>query len=280
MRLATLHRYPVKSMRGESLAGLAVERQGLAGDRRYMVVTPVGAFLTARDVPQMLQVSAITTERGLRLAHAAHGAIDVAQPGNDAQRQMVRVWRSEVPARVCDAPVNAWLSRVLGRDAKLVFLADASARTVNQDIGGPEDTVSFADGYPLLLVSCASLDELNARLAERHGGFGDACEMEQFRPNVVIDGAEAWDEDKWRVVKIGAVRFRVVKPCDRCVMTTIDPVTAEKAQDNEPLRTLGSFRRSSKGLIMFGQNLIPMDFGAIATGDAVEVIERGFSNLG
>jgi uncharacterized protein len=280
MRLATLHRYPVKSMRGESLSRLAVEQQGLAGDRRYMVVSTAGAFLTARDVPQLLLVSAAVIDGGLRLAHATHGVLDVAQPGNDAQRQMVRVWRDEVPARVCDAAVIAWLSRVLGQEVRLVFLADASARTVNQAVGGPDDTVSFADGYPLLLANSASLGDLSARMAERRGGFGDGCEMERFRPNVVIAGAEAWDEDTWRVVKIGAVRFRVVKPCDRCVMTTIDPVTAEKAEDNEPLRTLGSFRRNSKGLTMFGQNLIPMEFGDVTVGDLVEVIERGPSNLG
>ncbi|NOU06482.1 MAG: MOSC domain-containing protein [Hyphomicrobiaceae bacterium] len=280
MRLATLHRYPVKSFGGESLARLGVERQGLAGDRRYMAVTLTGAFVTARDVPQMLLIAATAREGGLRLAHAAHGVIDVMEPGNDAERQMVQVWRSEVPARVCDAATNAWLSRVLGRDVRLVFMADVSARTVNQDVGGPEDTVSFADGYPLLLASAASLDDLNSRMAERRGGFGEACEMVRFRPNVVVEGAGAWDEDTWRVVKIGAVRFRVMKPCDRCVMTTLDPVTAEKAEDNEPLRTLGTFRRNTLGRIMFGQNLIPMELGSVATGDAVEVIERGASNLG
>ncbi|MEQ1649812.1 MAG: MOSC N-terminal beta barrel domain-containing protein, partial [Hyphomicrobiaceae bacterium] len=131
MRLATLHRYPVKSMGGESLNRIDVERQGLAGDRRYMVVTPAGAFVTARDVPQMLLVAATVRDGGLRLAHAAHGAVDVGQPRDDAERQMVQVWRSEVPARVCDAATNAWLSRVLGRDVRLVFMADVSARTVN-----------------------------------------------------------------------------------------------------------------------------------------------------
>ena len=279
MRLAAIHRYPVKSLGGETLDRANVEQLGLEGDRRFMLVTPAGQFVTAREVPKLLLHRAAYRDGSIRLTAATGETIHLAFPDTSAARMMVRVWRSEVPARVAPQPVNRWLSDGLGADVRLVYLADPSARTVNPDFGGPNDTVSFADGYPLLLASSSSLDNLNGRLAERSMGLGPSAEMLRFRPNVVIEGAPPWDEDCWRIVQIGAIPFRVVKPCERCVVTTLDPATAGRSIENEPLRTLGTFRRDKAGRIMFGQNLIPLETGTIAVGDPVEVIERGPSML-
>ncbi len=279
MRLAGLFRYPVKSLAGEGLERVDVERLGLKADRRFMVVTPSGQFKTARELPALLLIAATAQSGGIRLSRSPGDFIDVAFPADDAERQWVRVWRSDVPARVCDAAAHRWLSQALGEDVRLVYMADPASRSVNPEFGGPDDVVSFADGYPLLLASTASLDDLNGRMAERTLGLGAPCSMTRFRPNVVIEGAPAWAEDTWRVITIGSVRFRVVKPCERCVLTTLDPDTAQRSEENEPLRTLGTFRRNGEGRIMFGQNLIPMTAGSIAVGDALTVVEQGPSNV-
>jgi uncharacterized protein YcbX len=125
--------------------------------------------------------------------------------------------------------------------------------------------VSFADGYPLLLTSQASLDALNARLAA-------PVEMLRFRPNLVVEGAEAWAEYRWTRLRIGGAAFRVVKPCDRCVVTTIDPRTGTQPEPDEPLRTLKQFPRDARGRVLFGQNLVPEICGAVRVGDGVEVV--------
>lgn len=280
MQLESIHRYPVKSMRGETLRSSDVERQGLAGDRRYMLVDEQGNFITAREVPALLGIRASVNGGSLQLTLIGHGSVDVEMPGEQARRAMVSVWRDEVPARIADAEANEWLSQAVGRPVRLAYLADVTARSVDLTYGGPDDVVSFADGFPPLLTTGASLDDLNGRIAERRMDASDGLVMDRFRPNVVIEGGTPWDEDTWRIVRIGAVRFRVVKPCSRCVLTTRDPVTGERTVDNEPLRTLGSFHRGRDGGIMFGQNIIPIDRGEIRVGDAVEVLERGVSNVG
>ncbi|HRK18407.1 MAG TPA: MOSC domain-containing protein [Hyphomicrobiaceae bacterium] len=279
MKLKSIHRYPVKSMRGETPGAAQVERQGLAGDRRYMLVDEQGNFITAREVPALLAIRTMVTDDGLQLTLAGHGSVDVATPGEQAQRAMVSVWGDEVPARIADVMVNDWLSRSIRQPVRLAYLSDPTARCVDRSYGGPDDVVSFADGFPLLLTTEASLDDLNGRIAERRMDVSDGLVMDRFRPNLVISGSAPWDEDCWRLVRIGAVRFRVVKPCSRCVLTTRDPVTGEKTADNEPLRTLGSFHRGRDGGIMFGQNIIPIDRGEIRVGDMVEVLERGPSNV-
>jgi uncharacterized protein YcbX len=159
----------------------------------------------------------------------------------------------------------AWLGGVLGVACRLVYLADAEARAVNPEFGAPGDVVSFADGYPLLLCSAASLAALNAGLAV-------PVPMLRFRPNLVVEGAAAWAEYDWARVRIGGVVFRAVKPCDRCVVTTIDPETGLQPDPDEPLRTLKMFRRDARGRVLFGQNLVPDGGGIVRVGDAVEVL--------
>lgn len=269
--VADLCIYPVKALQGGSVATSAVEPWGLSQDRRWMVVKPDGRFLTQRDFPSMARIKTRTTEEGLWLAHGADGDLRIPFPTPQAQRRQVSVWRDEVPALDAGREAADWLSAVLGIACGLVYLDDTMARPVDPAFATPEDRTAFSDGFPILLASIASLDALNAEMAA-------AVPMARFRPNIVVSGNAAWDEDRWRRIRIGTVTFRIVKPCSRCIVTTVDQQTGERPDKSEPLKTLGRIRRAPGG-VMFGQNLIPDGPGPIAIGDRVEILESGDSNL-
>jgi uncharacterized protein YcbX len=180
----------------------------------------------------------------------------------------VAVWKSRFYAAAAGKQADGWLSRFLGRAVRLVYLDDPTRRDVDQDYGAPGDRVSFADGYPLLLTSTGSLEALGRWLTE---DGHEPVPMNRFRPNVVVDGAPPWAEDRWRRIRIGSVSFRVAKPCGRCQVTTIDQMTAERGR--QPLALLGQRRRFGKQLV-FGQNMIPDGGGSIRVGDPVQVLER------
>jgi uncharacterized protein len=277
MKVTGLHRYPVKSLRGTSLTHATVERLGLQGDRRWMVVDPAGKFQTIREHPVMTQIEATTrNDGGLTLAHPQHGNVTVAIPAASVSTRSVRIWRDDVAASPAAAAAGEFLSKVLGVPAELVYLAKPDARPVDPTFGQPGDTTSFADGFPVLITNTMSLNDLNSRLTGTGSG---KVEMRRFRPNVVISGARPWLEDTWKAIRIGNVTFRVAKPCARCVVTTRDPDTGVQLDPREPLKTLGSFHRAANGGIIFGQNLIPDTIGEIRVGDSVEVLSEGASNL-
>ena len=177
-----------------------------------------------------------------------------------------------VPARVADEAASALLTDVVGLACRLVWLHDPHARTTDPRFAPDGSTVSFADAFPVLLAARASLADLNARLAV-------PVPMERFRPNLVVDGLGAWNEDRWRRCRIGDVVFAVARPCERCVVTTIDPRTGARPDPREPLRTLATFRRAEGGKVMFGQNLVPETSGVLRVGDAVEILEQGMPNV-
>jgi len=271
-RLGSVPRYPLKSARGERLDAASVEPWGLAGDRRWMVVDPDGLALTAREVHPLLLLDPEITAAGLRVRAPGAEPLDVAAP--DPGRQVpVRLWRSELTAAHAEE-ADAWLGEVLGRPARLVHLDDPTRRSVSAEYAAPDDRVSFADGYPLLVTTTASLDALNDVVLEGSQGTHEPLPMTRFRPNVVVDGVPAWAEDDWRRVRIGGVHFRAVKGCARCVITTLDPGTAEGGK--EPIASLARIRRWD-GATWFGTNLVPdLPDGrpvTIREGDAVEVLE-------
>lgn len=271
-RLGSVHRYPLKSARGERLDAASVEPWGLAGDRRWMVVDPDGLALTAREVHPLLLLDPEITAAGLRVRAPGAEPLDVTDP--DPGRQVpVRLWRSELTAAHAEE-ADAWLGEVLGRPARLVHLDDPTRRPVSAEYAAPDDRVSFADGYPLLVTTTASLEALNDVVLERSQGAHEPLPMTRFRPNVVVDGVTAWAEDDWRRVRIGGVDFRAVKGCARCVITTLDPGTAEGGK--EPIASLARIRRWD-GATWFGTNLVPdLPDGrpvTIREGDAVEVLE-------
>ena len=267
LRLSALYRYPLKSAKGEVLQQAHLDKLGLAGDRRWMLVDEAsGRFLTQRAVAAMSQLSALwNATGGLTLAAPGHSPIEVALPVDDAQLRGVTIWRDTL--RVPDAgdAAAAWVSAFIGKPTRLVQVPEALARTTQAGYGKDDDKVAFADGFPLLLIGQASLDDLVQRV-------GRPLEMLRFRPNLVIEGSEAFAEDSWKRIRIGDVEFRVVKPCSRCILTTIDPQTGERSADREPLATLQQYRAQADGA-MFGQNLVNDANGRLEVGMPVTILE-------
>lgn len=270
MKVEALFTYPVKSLQGVAHDAADVAREGLLGDRRFMVIQPSGRFVTRRELPEMAGISAQTIAGGVRLIHGAQ-ALDV-MASTDAPGRLVKIFRGEWPAVDTGDEAAAFLSRVLGRDLRLVYQDDPASRAPNSAYSSPGDMVSFADGYPLLATSDGSLAALNDALES-------PVEMARFRPNFVISNVDPWAEDTWRRIRIGAVEFRVVKPCERCVMITQDAASGVQTDPYEPLKTLKRLHRNGRGGPCFGQNLIADGPGRIAVGDVVEVLEKGESNL-
>jgi uncharacterized protein len=266
-----LFRYPVKGLRGHSVPAVDVERCGFAYDRRWMVVDETGRFLTQREYTCMARIGVIIDGDGLILFAAGLPDLFVGRPDPDAPAMTVTVWRNTLDAALAHAEAGTWLSRAIGIRCHLVFLSDEDARPVDPTYGIATDRVSFADGFPVLVTSATSLDDLNARLAS-------PVPIQRFRPNLVVSGADPWGEDMWRRIRVGPVVFRTPKPCTRCIVTSVDQQTGERPIPHEPLRTLARFRRGAGGVI-FGQNAVPDTIGRIALGDAVTVLEMGLSPL-
>jgi MOSC domain-containing protein len=271
LTVASIHIYPVKAARAVDLAEAEVERCGLAGDRRWLVVDPDGQFITQRSEPTLALVSARHVAAGrLHLSADGQPPLIVSAPAESRGAEMLRVsvWQSKVRAATAGDQADAWFSHFLGRPVRLVHLDDPTRRQVDPEFGAPEDRVSFADGYPLLLTTLGSLDALGRWLIE---DGQPAVPMTRFRPSVVVAGTAPWAEDGWRRIGIGPVTFRVAKPCGRCVVTTIDQRTGQRGR--QPLAMLGRHRRFGQQLV-FGQNLIPDVTGTIRVGDPVRILHR------
>jgi uncharacterized protein len=272
MELAEIHCYPVKSLRGHALKTAVVEPIGLKGDRRWLVVDASGAFRTIRELPKMVQVEVEATPLGIRMIHGEAGSCTVDAPHEGTDERDITIWRDTVRAEAAGRDADVFLSRVLGTKVRLVYLADPRGRPLGAKSGAAKDHVNFADDFPVLLTSRSSLADLCKRA-------GADIAMRRFRPNLVIAGAAPWEEDRWRAIRIGTVRFRVGAPCERCVITTRDPDTGEQIDPYEPLRTLMRFHRARNGSAIFGQNLIPDNPGTVSIGDTVEVLSAGASNV-
>lgn len=264
MRIASLHLHPLKSCAQLDVDRLEITPRGPAGDRRWLIVDADGRFVTARQRPEVVGIRARPAANGLRLEAPGCEPIDVRFPPRDAPRREVSIWRDRVQAQACDPAADAWLSRWLGSAVHLVHMDESTRRAVDPGFGRPGDVVSFADGYPLLVISQGALDGLNARLRR-------PVPMARFRPNIVVDGVPPHAEDQWRRVRIGPVEFDAVKACTRCVFTTVDPATMTRDPEGEPLRTLTSYRRTPAG-VTFGMNLIPRGTGLLRVGDPVDVL--------
>lgn len=275
VRLDAITIYPVKSTRGLPRQAAVVQPWGLADDRRWMVVDADGSFVTARERPELLGVVAAPGPTGTIRLYGSHAEpIEVDARGR-GRLVPVRVWRSHLDATHADPQADAWFTKLLDQDVRLVWLDDPTRRAVDAEYGRPEDRVSFADGYPLLVTNAASLRQLDAWAAEdaalRDEPVPGPLDMRRFRPSIVVDTDQAFAEDRWRRIRVGTVEFRVVKPCGRCVLTTIDPDTL--ARGKEPLSTLARHRRADSK-VLFGVNAIPDGTGTIRVGDPVSVLSE------
>lgn len=246
-----------------------VQPWGLAGDRRWLITNPDGVAITQRDVAALALLRATPAAGGLTLGMPGREPL-VVPPLSADPSAVVKVWSATVAATPAGGEADAWLSAALGQNLHLVWLDDPTRRAVDPNFGEPDDRVSFADGYPLLLTNTASLARLNDWIFE--GGSDEGpLPMARFRPNVVVDGAEPFAEDDWigKRIRIGGVTFRAPKPCARCVVTTTDQETGERGR--EPLRTLARHRNSDSRLL-FGLNLIPDAPGQIRVGDPISLV--------
>ena len=265
-KISALTIYPVKSMRGLDLQSAGLDDMGICWDRRWMVIDADSHFVTGRKQPLLLTIQPQLTEGGMLSLHFPDGThLTVAPAISGEQRIPVTVWKDRVMATPLDAACDQVLSAYLGQDCRLVFIASDETRQVDQEFANPGERTGFADGFPLLLISEASLDDLNSRLVE-------PLSMQRFRPNIVISGCSAYAEDEWRDIRINNIPHAVVKPCSRCVMTTVDQETGVKA-GMEPLQTLTKYRRQGNK-VMFGQNVIHRGRGVIRIGDFVEIDTR------
>ncbi len=265
LRVTQINIYPIKSTAGVSLSESRVLRGGLALDRRWMLVQPDGEAITAREYPLLTLVRTQPAKDALVVTAPEMPTLRIPYRLQTDILREVRVWGEECMAIAVGAPADHWFREYLRQTCELVQMTDTQPRPVDPDYARSGDSVSFADAFPLLLISEASLADLNQRVPQR-------VSMRRFRPNLVVDGAGPYAEDRWERIRIGAVVFDGVKNCSRCVLTTVDPDTGIKDRDLQPLRTLGSYRRRPGGGVFFGQNLVPRTQGAVRLGDTVEII--------
>lgn len=266
LHLSGLYRYPLKSAAGEALHETTLDALGVQGDRRWMVVdAETGRFLTQRLLAQMTQLQARWLDSThLQLSAPGMADLPVAVPDTEAPLRGVTIWRDSLQVPDAGDQAAQWLSQFLGRACRLVQVSEPRARQVDTAYAEVGDKVAFADGFPLLLIGQASLDDLSARV-------GRPLPMLRFRPNLVVSGSEPYAEDSWKRIRIGELEFRVVKGCSRCIMTTLDPSSGERSADREPLTTLKTYRER-EGEVYFGQNLIACGEGSLTVGMPVEVL--------
>jgi uncharacterized protein len=257
--LAAMHVYPIKSCAGIQVEAWEVDAFGLRYDRRWMIVTPKGQFLTQRELPALARVRVQIAPPHLRVTAPGQSELILALDPLGGRPIATQVWEDPLRVVAPDHKADDWFSGYLAHEVMLAYMPESVVRTVDAQYAPDGGRASFADGFPFLLVGEASLADLNARLAA-------PVPMNRFRPNLVVSGSRAFAEDGWRHVAIGGIPMQVVKPCARCVVTTTDQETLERGP--EPLRTLATFRRQEHK-VMFGQNVVHYGTGTLRVGDVV-----------
>jgi uncharacterized protein len=255
--------YPLKSCRGITLEKAEVTKKGFLHDREYLIVDKNGKFITQRQQPILAKIGVKLSQNSLTLSFENDSfTFTPTLTGTEVE---VQVWGDRPVGIDQGDKVSHWLQKISGKDYRLVKQSPQHPRIVDQKYAPKStDEVSFADGFPYLLTNTASLDYLNEKLVQ-------PIPMNRFRPNIVIKTEQPFEEDNWKVIKIGTLTFDVVKPCSRCVVITTDQLTGERNNGQEPLRTLSTFREICQGQIMFGMNMIPREIGEINKGDEVTI---------
>lgn len=254
--------YPVKSLGGIRMQQANVLEKGLQYDRRWMLVDEQGAFMTQRVFPRMALFKVKLENDELSVYH--HGdRISIPSSTTDNASE-VKIWDDSVTALEVSQEHNVWFSERLDMKCKLVFFPEKNARPINPRYQINDENVSLADASPFLIIGQRALDFLNTKLDE-------PLPMNRFRPNFVFTGGEPNEEDSWKNFSIGDNRFVAIKPCARCVLTTINQDTAEKGQ--EPLRTLTTYRKTGSK-ILFGQDAVAIDHKVVKQGDSIIVQDR------
>jgi uncharacterized protein len=266
LTVSELFIYPVKSLGGIALDSAALTDRGFAYDRRWMLVDTNNRFISQREYPSLALLQAELSPGSLHIFHKNNPgqSIDVPLAPPAPETMMAAVWDDLCAVQHVSSKADAWLSEILSMDCRLVYMPDESHRKVDKRYAANDEITSLSDGYPVLMIGQASLDDLNRRMAL-------PLPMNRFRPNIVFSGGDAFEEDTMAHFRIGGIDFYSVKPCARCVMTTISQETAGGAK--EPLKTLAGYR-GVNNKILFGQNILYRGNGVVRVGDRVEVMDR------
>lgn len=256
--------YPIKSLGGISVDSGIVEEKGFQYDRRWMLINSDGIFVSQRKYPILALLQVGLEEEGLSVYHKSEPKNKLLIPFDSSIEKYVEVtiWDDQVKAQLVGDDFDRWFSQFIGEEVRLVLMPENSHRKVDPRFAVKGESVSFADGMPYLLIGQESLNDLNKRLS-------NSVLMDRFRPNIVFSGGEAFSEDLWKGIKIGDVDFKVVKPCARCVLTTVDQETGIKGK--EPLKTLASYRTVGSK-VLFGQNMVSLSSGRIQVGDRITIV--------
>lgn len=260
LRISEIWIYPVKSLGGIRCREAVSMEKGFAHDRRWMLVDEQNQFVTQREHPQLALFSVELTNDELKIIHRkTTSSVEFPLSLRSDTQLNASIWNDEVAVDEVDEEISNWFSRELGFPCRLVKFPEENQRPADKQYVSEPQQVSLADGFPYLIIGQSSLDELNRRLAE-------PVTIQRFRPNLVFTGGEPFSEDKWKRFNIAAVPFEAVKPCARCILTTIHPDTGIRGK--EPLQTLSVFRKQDNR-IYFGMNLIALAQGLIREGDEI-----------
>ncbi len=263
--LSEIYLYPVKSFSGFKVDAWNVNAKGLRYDRKWMVIDKKNKFVTQRQMPRMALIKTSLDQDYLILSAPSMGDISVPLNQNPGEKIDSAIWKDQCPAYPVSKEADQWISEFLSKEYRLVFQADETIRPVDPDYANPSDQVAFSDGFPFLIVSEGSLQELNREMELD-------LPMHRFRPNLVISGCEGYAEDFWRSISVGTIQFSLPKPCSRCSIPSIDIETAKV--DKEPTRTLNRLRKWNKN-VYFGQNALHGNEGILSVGDPVTVHQTG-----
>ena len=260
--VSSLHIYPIKSCRGIAVDAFRLDDRGPENDRRWMLVDAERQFMTQREHPRMALID-VAVENGEVIVSAPGMSVHAFGSSESQSAVTCVIWKDTVELQHVAPKTSRWFSDFLGVDCKLMRMPQTTARVVNPTYSPDLRLVTLADGYPMMLMSTASVELLNQKLKER----GEApVPMERFRPNIVVSHTGPHEEDEWTTVTIGEVACNIVKPCERCAITTVDVQSGVAGK--EPLRTLSEYRKVGSK-VWFGQNVIHASAGTIRVGDAV-----------
>lgn len=263
--LSQIYIYPVKSLAGIAVKAWPVDSNGLRFDRKWMLIDAQQQFLSQRSLPQMALIKTRIEQDCLIMSAPNQPDLKISLFPTDGDEVEVGIWHDRCLAKTVSSAADAWFSRFLQTDCRLVYHPDEQIRQVDQHYAQPTDQTAFSDGFPFLVISENSLNALNQLL-------DTPVTMQRFRPNLVIADCDSHAEDRWRQIKINSLTFRLPKPCSRCAIPGIDPETAVRSK--QPLATLNRMRRWDNK-IYFGQNALHDKAGNLSVGDPVEILEAG-----
>ncbi len=263
--LSEIYIYPVKSLAGINVSNWPVNEKGLLHDRKWMLIDSNKQFLSQRRIPEMALIKTALTNKQLILSTDTSGNLSIPLYPEGGKEVISTIWHDQCPAKTVSNEADQWFSDFLGIQCQLVYQADETIRPVDPAYANSTDKVNFSDGFPFLIISQASINDLNQAM-------DSAISIQRFRPNLVIANCDSYAEDQWREITINQISFRLPKPCSRCSVPTIDLETAQTGK--EPLATLNRLRKWDKQ-VYFGQNALHDKTGKLIAGSNVEINVTG-----